>query len=47
MTDEPDASLEYIAVKSGFQSSTQFIRKFRETEGITPTVWKATLRQKK
>ena len=47
MIDEPDASLEYIAVKSGFQSSTQFIRKFRETEGITPTVWKATLKQKK
>ncbi|MBR4792922.1 MAG: helix-turn-helix transcriptional regulator [Bacteroidaceae bacterium] len=47
MIDEPDASLEYIAVKSGFQSSTQFIRKFRETESITPTVWKATLKQKK
>lgn len=47
MTDEPDASLEYIASKSGFQSSTQFIRKFRETEGITPTIWKQTLMQKK
>jgi len=47
MTDEPDASLDYIAVKSGFQSSTQFIRKFRETEGITPTLWKTTQRQKK
>ena len=42
MADEPDASLEYIATKSGFQSSTQFIRKFRETEGITPKVWKQT-----
>lgn len=47
MVDEPDASLEYIATKSGFQSSTQFIRKFRETEGITPTVWKQTQMQKK
>ena len=47
MADEPDASLDYIAVKSGFQSSTQFIRKFREVEGVTPTIWKATLRQKK
>lgn len=47
MKDEPDASLDYIAVKSGFQSSTQFIRKFREVEGITPTVWKATLRTKR
>ena len=47
MADEPDASLEYIAAKSGFQSSTQFIRKFRETEGLTPTVWKQTMMQKK
>ena len=47
MTDEPDASLDYISAKSGFQSSTQFIRKFREIEGLTPTVWKATLRPKK
>ena len=47
MMDEPDASLEYIAVKSGFQSSTQFIRKFRETEGVTPTVWKTMQRQRK
>ena len=47
MTDEPDASLDYIAAKSGFQSSTQFIRKFREKEGITPTVWKTLQRQKK
>ncbi len=47
MSDEPDASLDYIAAKSGFQSSTQFIRKFRETEGLTPTVWKQTLMNKK
>jgi AraC-like DNA-binding protein len=47
MNDEPDASLDYIASKSGFQSSTQFIRKFRETEGLTPTVWKQTLMLKK
>lgn len=47
MTDEPDASLDYIATKSGFQSSTQFIRKFRETEGVTPTIWKTLQRQQK
>ena len=47
MADEPDASLDYIASKSGFQSSTQFIRKFRETEGITPTLWKQTQMLKK
>ena len=42
MTDEPDASLDYISAKSGFQSSTQFIRKFKELEGLTPTVWKSS-----
>ena len=47
MLDEPDAALDYIAAKSGFQSSTQFIRKFRETEGVTPTVWKTMQRQRK
>lgn len=46
MTDEPDAVIDYIALKSGFQSSTQFIRKFRELEGMTPTVWKAAMRKK-
>ena len=47
MNDEPDASLDYISAKSGFQSSTQFIRKFRETEGLTPTVWKQTMMPRK
>ena len=46
MAAEPDAVIDYIAAKSGFQSSTQFIRKFRETEGVTPTVWR-TLQRKK
>ncbi len=46
MTAEPDAVIDYISAKSGFQSSTQFIRKFRELEGVTPTVWKASLRKK-
>ena len=42
MTDEPDAALDYISAKSGFQSSTQFIRKFKELEGLTPTAWKSS-----
>ena len=46
MADEPDAVIDYISVKSGFQSSTQFIRKFRELEGLTPTAWKSTLRKR-
>ena len=46
MAAEPDAVIDYISAKSGFQSSTQFIRKFRELEGLTPTAWKASLRKK-
>lgn len=46
LMDEPDAVIDYVAAKSGFQSSTQFIRKFRETEGVTPTAWR-TLQRKK
>lgn len=40
MQDEPDAPIEYIAAKSGFQSSTQFIRKFKELENTTPAAWR-------
>lgn len=46
MMDEPDAVIDYISAKSGFQSSTQFIRKFRETEGITPTVWRTSQKKR-
>lgn len=41
MMDEPDAPIEYISLKSGFQSSTQFIRKFKESNGQTPSVWRS------
>ena len=47
MQDEPDASIEYIAAKSGFQSSTQFIRKFKEMENTTPAAWRTALLKKK
>jgi len=46
MIDEPDAVIDYVAIKSGFQSSTQFIRKFKETVGVTPTVWRTSQRKK-
>lgn len=42
MVNEPDAVIDYISAKSGFQSSTQFIRKFKELEGVTPTVWRSS-----
>jgi len=47
MLDEPDASIEYIAAKSGFQGSTQFIRKFKEHESVTPAAWRTAQLQKK
>ena len=40
MIDEPDAVLEYISSNSGFTTLSQFIRKFKEVEGVTPTVWR-------
>ena len=42
---EPDASMDYIALKSGFQSATQFIRKFKQIEGVTPATWRSTLKK--
>lgn len=45
ISDEPDASVDYIAAKSGFNSSSQFIRKFKELENVTPTVWRTRLRR--
>ena len=46
MLDEPDAVIDYISAKSGFQSATQFIRKFRETEGVTPSVWRSSQKKR-
>lgn len=45
MQDEPDAVIEYIALKSGFNSSSQFIRKFKEVENMTPSTWRSQLRR--
>ena len=45
IADEPDASMDYIALKSGFQSATQFIRKFKQIEGVTPATWRSTLKK--
>lgn len=35
----PDASMEYIAMKSGFKTLSQFSRKFKEIDGDTPRHW--------
>lgn len=39
---EPDATFEYIASRSGFQSASQFNRKFREMTGVAPSVWRSS-----
>lgn len=36
---EPSASMEYIALKSGFKTLSQFNRKFKEIDGETPRRW--------
>lgn len=36
---EPSASMEYVALKSGFKTLSQFNRKFKEIDGETPRRW--------
>lgn len=40
LLDDRDAIIDYVASKSGYLSSTQFIRKFKQFEGVTPSVWR-------
>lgn len=46
MLDEPDAVLDYISSSSGYNTLSQFIRKFKEVEGVTPTTWRNAQRGK-
>ena len=39
LQDEPEAVLEYIALKSGFSTTSQFTRKFKEMTGQSPRQW--------
>lgn len=39
ISEDPDASMEYIALKSGFKTLSQFSRKFKEIDGDTPRHW--------
>lgn len=39
LQDEPDAVLEYVAMKSGFSTLSQFTRKFKEITGQSPRQW--------
>ena len=42
MRENPSVVMELIAKSSGFQSTTQFNRKFKEMEGVSPRVWQIT-----
>lgn len=46
MLDEPDAVLDYISSSSGYNTLSQFIRKFKEVEGVTPTAWRNSQKRK-
>ena len=41
MLEQPDMYLEEVALRSGFASDSQFIKKFREMVGVSPRVWQA------
>ncbi len=42
-----DKSMTYIAFETGFSSSSHFISKFKEAEGITPSKYRTQMRQGK
>ena len=44
LMSEPNSSMVSISGRCGFYGANQFIRKFREMEGVTPTVWRASRR---
>lgn len=43
LMDEPQCTLEDIAGRCGFQSVSQFSRKFKEIEGKTPREWQTSV----
>ena len=42
LLEEPNETMVCVAKKCGFLASNQFIRKFREQEGVTPLVWRSS-----
>lgn len=44
---EPDTILEDIAIRSGFTSDSQLVRKFKEVEGMSPRAWEAMQKKEK
>lgn len=45
LSDEPEAVLEYVAIKSGFSTVSQFTRKFKELTGQSPRQWQKSNRK--
>lgn len=41
LAENPNMTLEQIALQSGFRSNAQFVKKFKELEGLTPRQWAA------
>ena len=41
LAENPNMTLEQIALQSGFRSNAQFVKKFKELEGVTPRQWAA------
>ena len=41
LVENPNMTLEQIALQSGFRSNAQFVKKFKELEGLTPRQWAA------
>ncbi len=40
MLNNPDYSISYIAIKTGFSEQSNFSREFKQVTGHTPSVWK-------
>ncbi len=41
LLENPEMTLERVAFLSGFRSDAQFVKKFKELEGLTPRQWAA------
>ena len=42
LEENPETTIESIALNSGFLTASQFNRKFKESEGLSPRLWQAT-----
>lgn len=45
LKNEPNTLLEVVAERSGFLSDSQFVKKFKEIEGVSPRAWQSKQQQ--